>query len=145
MIQLISKGDLENGGHEQIWSFILFHVEPSMYFNTIRNSSQYEVDKEARNERAEVILKGLGKYISLEECNGLSKDQLETEAIETLKKMYDSMSLQRYNIKRHCKLILKYEVLINRLGRPGNQYVYYKMLINTATEQLRYEKENETI
>ena len=141
MIKLISKGDLDNGGHEQIWSLTLFHVEhPTTFFHVCRNANESDVDSEMRNERSQVVVSSVGKYISLEETNGLKKDQLELEAIDRLTKMYEHMSINRFDIKKNCSMILSMESIIKRIARPGNQYIYFKILIQLAKEQIEYEK-----
>lgn len=144
MIKLISK-TTEEGLHEQIWMLTLFHVEPTTYFKTIRNKSEYEVDIEARNERAQIIVSAVGKYISHEQSNGLKKDQLEEEAIDRLTNFYNYIQDHKLKIKFHCKKIIELEPLFKRIARPGTQYVYYKVLQSLAKEQLEYEKDIEKI
>ena len=140
MIKLISKEDMEGGGHEQTWMFVLFHTEPTTYFHTCRNANESEVDAEMRNERSQVVVSSIGKYVSAEETNGLAKDQLESEAIDRLTKMYDYMNVNRYDIKRNCKMILDMEGVLKRIARPGMQYNFFKIIMQLAEEQLEYEK-----
>lgn len=140
MIKIIKEGELDNGGYEMILSLTLFHREPTTYYKVIRNSSQYEVQNEARNERAQILVSAVGKYISHEEANGLSKDLLEQEAIDRLTKFYNAMQERQLDIKFHCKHILKLEPIMKRIARPGAQYVYYNVLQQMAKEQQDYEK-----
>lgn len=145
MIKIISSKELENGGYEMILMLTLFHVEPTTIFKIIRNSSKYEVENEARNERSQVVVSAVGKYISLEESNGLTKDLLETEAIDRLTKLYNHMQDNRYNIESHCQMMLKMKPIFKRIARPGNQYIYFNVIMQMAEEQLEYEKSKETI
>ena len=145
MITLISKGQLANGGFENVWMLTLFHDTPSTYFVTIRNASESEVNIEARNERAQIMVSAIGKYLSIEQTNGLSKDVLEEEAIDRLTKMYEYMMSRRLDIEGHCKNILAMEKMIMRIGRPGTQYVYALILIKMAKDQQEYEKSIQSI
>ena len=145
MIKIIKQGEIDNGGYEMILMLTLFHVEPTTIFKVIRNSTEYEVQNEARNERSQVIVSAVGKYISLEDSNGLTKDLLEFEAIDRLTKLYNHMQDNRYNIKSHCEMIIKMEPIFKRIARPGNQYIYFNVLMQMVREQLEYEKSKEAI
>ena len=145
MITLISKTSPEAGGHEQVWMMTHFHSEPTSYFTIIRNASESEVNIEARNERAQIMVSAIGKYLSIEQTNGLSKDVLEEEAVDRLTKMYEYMRSRRLDVEGHCKNILAMEKMIMRIGRPGTQYVYALILIKMAKDQQEYEKSIQSI
>lgn len=140
MIKLINKEE-KDGIHEEIWMLTLFHVEPTTFFKTIRNKSQFEVVKESRSERSQIIISAVGKYLSLESSNGLHKDFAHTEAVNRLTSLYDHISGQRENITSNCDLILQMRSVFKTIAREGSQYVYYHVLMNMAKEQLDYETE----
>jgi hypothetical protein len=140
MIKLISTSE-QDGIHEEIWAYILYRSEPETYFQVIKHSTKYECYQESKDIRGQCLVSSIGKFISLEETNGVAKEFSENEALTSLKNMFDAFQEKRTEVEYLSNTILKMDKVIRRLARPGRQYIYYKSIMQMAQEQLDYEKE----
>jgi len=140
MIKLISTSEVD-GIHEEIWAYVLYRSEPELYYHTIKHNNKFSCYQESKDVRGQCLVSSIGKFITLEETNGIDKEFSENEAITSLKNMYDVFLQKRTEVDYLSKTIIKMDKVIRRLARPGRQYTFYKSIIQMANEQLDYEKE----
>ena len=140
MIKLISTSQ-EDGIHEEIWSYVLYRSEPELYFHVIKHPTKYDCYQESLDIRGQCLVSSIGKYVSLEQTNGVAKEFAENEALTSLENMFNAFQEKRTDVAYLTRTILKMDKILRRLARPGRQYIFYKSIMQMAEEQQAYEKE----